>query len=128
VDADALMQQLKDDPPTLIDSRTIEEFTGESVRANHGGRIPGAVHFEWTDAIDTNNAGRLLPEQTLHNMLNERGVDPSKPVVVYCQTHHRSSLSYVMMLHLGYTNVTALEGAWSNWGNRDDTPKQIGMT
>jgi len=88
--------------------------------------LPGAVHFEWTDAIDRNNHGRLLPDKRLRAMLAERGVDPAKPAVVYCQTHHRSALSYTMLRHLGYQNVTALEGAWSNWGNRDDTPKESG--
>ena len=126
VDVDTLMQQVDSaDTPHLLDARTIAEFTGENNRATHGGRVPGAVHFEWTDAIDRDNALRLLPDDTLNVMLEERGFNKDREVVVYCQTHHRSALSYLMLRHLGYT-AKALDGAWSNWGNRDDTPKETG--
>ena len=126
IDADTLMHRLNTaEKPDLLDARTPAEFTGDSNRATHGGRIPGAAHFEWTDAIDKENAYRLLPDATLESMLSDRGFRLDRDVVVYCQTHHRSALSYLMLKHLGYT-VSALDGAWSNWGNRDDTPKAIG--
>ncbi len=126
IDVETLMQRLDTaEKPGLLDARTPAEFTGESNRATHGGRIPGAAHFEWTDAIDKHNAYRLLPDDTLNTMLSDRGFHKDQDVVVYCQTHHRSALSYLMLKHLGYT-VTALDGAWSNWGNRDDTPKSTG--
>lgn len=126
IDTDTLLAKLDDDPPIILDARTKQEFTGENVRAKHGGRIPGAIHFEWTDALDMNNASRLLPDATLRQLLEQRGINPAQPVVVYCQTHHRSSLSYTMLLHLGFTRVAGLEGSWSAWGNRDDTPKETG--
>jgi len=126
LDVETLMARLSSQPPTLIDTRTLGEFQGSDVRAAHGGRIPGAIHLEWTDAIDQPNASRLLPDDKLKQQLDDRGITADQEVVVYCQTHHRSSLSYVMLKHLGFDNVSALDGAWSNWGNRDDTPKDTG--
>lgn len=126
VDIDQVKKYLNDHSVVLLDTRTEGEFVGTDVRAAHGGRIPGAKHFEWTDAIDTDNALKLHSDESLNGMLEERGIDNSRDVMVYCQTHHRSSLTYVMLKHLGYANVTALDGAWSNWGNRDDTPKETG--
>lgn len=129
IDTDSLMARLTasepDSRPTLLDARTLAEYTGENNRATYGGRIPGAAHFEWTDAIDRNNALRLLPDDTLEAMLADRGITSDREVVVYCQTHHRSALSYLMLKHLGYSAL-ALDGAWSAWGNRDDTPKETG--
>lgn len=126
IDGDTLKTRIGDATLGLLDARTIEEFDGSKVRALHGGRIPGAQHFEWTDAIDPNGDKRLLPDATLTQMLEERSLTPDKDIVVYCQTHHRSALSYVMLKHLGYPSVMALDGAWSTWGNRDDTPKESG--
>lgn len=126
VSAESVMKSLEDQSVMMLDTRTTGEFLGTDIRAAHGGRIPGAVHFEWTDAIDTDNAHKLHPDELLNTMLGDRGLNNSQDVMVYCQTHHRSSLTYVMLKHLGYDNVTALDGAWSNWGNRDDTPKETG--
>lgn len=126
VDVDMLKSRINDDSLARLDARTRGEFTGTDVRAKHGGRIPGAIHLEWTDAIDQSSASRLLPDEKLQAMLDSKGITKDQDVVVYCQTHHRSSLSYVMLKHLGYENVSALDGAWSAWGNRDDTPREQG--
>ena len=31
-----------------------------------------------------------------------------------------------MLVHLGYPNVRGYHGAWSEWGNRHDTPVETG--
>ena len=126
IDCEALKARIGDNTLGLLNARTLGEFDGSDVRAHYGGRIPGAERFEWTDAIDPNADKRLLPDTTLTSMLEERSLTPDKDIVVYCQTHHRSSLSYVMLKHLGYPSVLALDGAWSAWGNREDTPKESG--
>lgn len=126
IDAETLKSRLTDPNLARLDARTLQEHMGTDVRSKHGGRIPGAVHFEWTDSIDQQKQGKLLPKSQLTGMLKERNIGPEKDVIVYCQTHHRSSLSYVMLKHLGYKNVVALDGAWSNWGNRDDVPIEKG--
>ncbi|MBX2824799.1 MAG: sulfurtransferase [Gammaproteobacteria bacterium] len=126
ISVDELKARIGDDKLGLLDARTLDEYTGAKVRANHGGRIPGAERLEWTDALDPAGPTTLLPDETLRDMLDQRGLTPDKDIVVYCQTHHRSALSYLMLKHLGYESVTALDGAWSAWGNRDDTPKETG--
>ena len=40
----------------------------------------------------------------------------------YEWTHHRSSLSYVMLKYLGYEKVRGYPGSWSDWGNREGMP------
>ncbi len=126
IDTDGLKDRIGDATLGLLDARTTAEFDGTKVRAKHGGRIPGAKRFEWTDAIDPDANKRLFADSKLKAMLAERSLTPDKDIVVYCQTHHRSALSYVMLKHLGYPSVKALDGAWSAWGNRDDTPKESG--
>lgn len=126
IDTDTLLTRLDHDDLALMDTRTREEYTGEKIRANHGGRIPGAIRLEWTDLLDRNAGYRVLPEDRLHEMLHSLGFADRQHVVVYCQTHHRSALNYLVLKALGYPRVSALDGAWSSWGNRHDTPKQVG--
>ena len=111
--------------PFVIDARSRKEFDGEDVRSAHGGHIPGANWLEWTDLSDPANHGKLRSDTELTDIFSTIGLNESHSdheIVAYCQTHQRSSLTYVALRHLGYSRVQGLEGAWSDWGNRDDTP------
>ncbi len=112
----------------LWDTRTLGEFEGFDVRAKRGGHIPGARHLEWTDAIQLsmNAPPYLKPAEELLALLAERGLTPDKEIVTYCQTHHRSSHSYVVLRTLGYERIRGYSGAWSDWGNDASTPVQRG--
>jgi len=106
----------------LLDARSPGEYDGSDVRAARGGHIPGAVNFEWTNALDRHNAMQLLPTSDLLGMLEDKGINKEKEVIVYCHSHHRSALSYAMLKHLGYEKVRGYPGSWSDWGNQEDTP------
>jgi thiosulfate/3-mercaptopyruvate sulfurtransferase len=73
--------------------------------------------MNWIDAMDREHNLRLKSADTLHRMLEAIGVTPDKEVVVYCQTHHRSAHTYMVLKHLGYPTVRGYPGAWSEWGN-----------
>lgn len=117
-----ILAHLDDPDVVLLDARTPAEFAGEDVRAARGGHIPGAVNMDWMLAIDPAREPWLKPEAELRRMLEERGVTPDKEVVVYCQTHHRSSHTYVLLRGLGYPRVRGYDGSWSEWGNDPETP------
>lgn len=109
----------------IIDARSKDEFDGKDVRARRAGHIPGAKWLEWHQLINKADHGKLKDEPELRNLFSTIGIDDrtaALSVVAYCQTHQRSSLTYVVLRHLGFENVAGLEGAWSDWGNRDDTP------
>lgn len=117
-----ILGHLDDPNVALLDARSLGEYSGEKRYAERAGHIPGAKHFEWTDGIDPQHNHRLLPAQTLREKLSALGLTPDKEIIVYCQTHHRSALSYFMLKHLGYEKVRGYPGSWSDWGNRLDTP------
>ncbi|MGA8260427.1 MAG: sulfurtransferase [Arenicellales bacterium] len=119
---DEILERLGDPALALLDARSPEEYAGTNVRAAKGGHIPGAVNLNWMDCIDRANAARLLPDDTLRRMLDERGITEDKDVVAYCHTHHRSAHSYVMLKHLGFPSVKGYAGSWSEWGNDPETP------
>jgi len=121
-DLEYIRMRLGDRDVALLDTRTPEEYAGTNVRAARGGHLPGAVNMDWVLAMDRGRNLRLRPEAELRSLLEGLGVTPDKEVIVYCQTHHRSSHTYVVLKSLDYPRVRGYPGAWSEWGNRTDTP------
>lgn len=122
VDLDWLLVHHRDPGVALWDSRSPEEFTGSVVRAQRAGHIPGAVNYEWTRAIDRDNALRLRPLDQVRAELAALGISADRDVVTYCQTHHRSGFTWLLGRLLGFPRMRAYAGSWSEWGNRPDTP------
>ncbi|MBO67434.1 MAG: thiosulfate sulfurtransferase [Acidiferrobacteraceae bacterium] len=106
----------------LLDVRSKEEYLGLRRLALRGGHIPGAVNLEWVQAIDKKRQLRLKNQHELNAMLSELGITHNQEIVVYCQTHHRSAHSWMMLRHLGFSEVRGYAGSWSEWGNDPDTP------
>lgn len=123
-----ILARLGDPDVVLVDTRSGAEYRGEDVRAARGGHIPGAVSFDWVRAMDASRHRCLRPREALLGELAGLGVTPDREVVAYCQTHHRSSHTYVMLRWLGFPRVRGYPGAWSDWGNDPGTPIAIGDT
>jgi thiosulfate/3-mercaptopyruvate sulfurtransferase len=113
---------LEDPAVILVDTRSPLEYTGQKRLAERGGHIPGAVNFDWVNAMDMQNNLRLKPADALRQQLTGLGITPDKEVIVYCQTHHRSAHTYVVLKSLGYSRIKGYPGSWSEWGNLRDTP------
>ena len=106
----------------IWDARSPMEYRGESVYAARGGHIPGALNYEWTNAMDRNNSLRLKPLSVIETELASIGITKDKPTITHCQTHHRSGLTYLIAKLLGFTSIKAYPGSWGEWGNHPDTP------
>ena len=119
---DFILAHLNDPSVVLWDSRSPQEYRGEKKFAERGGHIPGAVNIDWLEVMDRSRNMRLKSETELRAMLEARGITPDKTVVTYCQTHHRSALTYYVLKVLGYPKIKGYPGSWSDWGNDPDTP------
>ena len=116
-----LLEKVRSSQVQLWDCRTEDEYTGLRLAARRGGHIPNALHFEWSTALNRENHLRLHPLERTQQRLEQLGFNLNEPVVVYCQSHHRSGLAYILGRLLGW-NIQAYDGAWSEWGNRLDSP------
>lgn len=121
-DADYIKQHLGATGFALLDARSPEEYKGVKRYAERAGHIPGAVNMDWLLALDQRRNLRLKPAAELRTMLDDLGIRADQQVITYCQTHHRSSLTYIMLKSLGFPRVKGYPGSWSDWGNRADTP------
>ncbi|MFV5515120.1 sulfurtransferase [Acinetobacter gerneri] len=116
-----LLEQVEQASVQVWDCRTVDEYTGQRLAARRGGHIPNARQFEWSTAIDRQNHLKLHPLERTKQRLEQLGFDLGQPVVVYCQSHHRSGLAYIIGRLLNW-DIKAYDGAWSEWGNRLDSP------
>lgn len=113
---------INDEQTVIIDSRSVEEYTGENKRENlRGGHIPGAINIEWTQNLAEGAIPYFKPASELYNMYQELGVTEDKNIVSYCQTNVRGSHTYFALRLLGYADVAAYEGSWSEYGNLEGT-------
>ena len=120
-----IQTHLDDENVVLLDARSSAEYSGEKKFAEKAGRIPGAIHYEWTTSMDQSHNLRRLPAETIQKQLDDLGISKDKEVVCYCQSHHRSAYSWLVLKSLGYENVLGYPGSWSEWGNHPDTPIEL---
>ncbi len=120
-------------PPSLIDVRTPQEYTGELLAepgyptevAQRPGHIPGAVNVPWTTATEYD--GRVKPRAELARMYAAAGVTFERPVITYCRIGERSAHTW-FALHqlLGHPDVRNYDGSWTEWGSMTGMPIALG--
>ena len=122
-DRDWIMAHLDDPNVVVLDVRSAAEYQGREHRANRNGHIPGAINIDWSLAVNPDQAqGFPMAIAPFAEALQQAGITADKTVVVHCQSHHRSSHTYVVLKALGFERVKGYAGSWSDWGNQMDTP------
>lgn len=121
---DALQAALGQEDIGIWDARSAMEYQGISQSAARNGHIPGAVHYEWTQVMDTQRQLRLRPLEEIRRELATLGLTERARVVTHCQSHHRSGLTWLVGRALSLP-IQAYAGSWYEWGNHPDTPIEI---
>jgi thiosulfate/3-mercaptopyruvate sulfurtransferase len=122
-EADYLFTRLENPGVVIWDTRRSSEFVGEEVRANRGGHIPGAVHFEWTNLLQEVDGVKVLKSrEEIEELLLANGISADKEIVAHCQTGIRSSYATLVLLGLGYDRVKNYDGSWIEWANNPTLP------
>jgi thiosulfate/3-mercaptopyruvate sulfurtransferase len=122
IDCEQLRNALEAGPVQILDARSPAEYRGERQTAARSGHIPGAVNYEWTRVMDPARQLRLRALDQIEQELSGLGLHKDRPLITHCQSHHRSGLTWLVAKLLGYQDVKAYAGSWSEWGNRSDTP------
>jgi thiosulfate/3-mercaptopyruvate sulfurtransferase len=110
-----------DRPTRILDVRTTDEFLGTDVRARRGGRIPGALHRNFTDLLTPD--GRIREAVQIRAIVEGSGVHPGELRATYCQGGVRAALAWFALHEVaGLPGVRNYAASWEEWGNRDDLP------
>jgi thiosulfate/3-mercaptopyruvate sulfurtransferase len=119
--ADDVARAARGGEGVVLDVRSEREWSGATPYFEaRGGRVPGAVHLEWTELLDAegrvDRSGRALAR------LAALGVTPDRPVVVYCTGGVRSSEAFVALKALGFADVRNYDGSWWEWSADPSRP------
>ena len=121
ITCDEIKDKLHDKQFAVWDARSKAEFDGERGNNQHLGHIPGAVNMDWMNAMDRHRSLRIRDYAELITELGALGLTPEMEVATHCQSHHRSSFTWLVGKALGF-NMRGYAGSWCEWGNRNDTP------
>jgi thiosulfate/3-mercaptopyruvate sulfurtransferase len=103
----------------LIDSRSIEEYTGKVSRAAMVGHIPGAINIDWNDNIRDGVFKSRKELQQLYPFPKD------SEVITYCQGGYRAANSFVVLKMMGFRRVKMYLGSWGEWGNSTRLPVDV---
>jgi thiosulfate/3-mercaptopyruvate sulfurtransferase len=106
VAADEIAAAVDDPAVVIVDTREEWEF--------EEGHIPGAVRLDWRELVDDETRG-LKARGPMLDLLADRGIVPSKRVILYCNTARRISHTYTVLRHLGYEDLGFYEGSLTEW-------------
>ncbi|MFQ5858052.1 MAG: sulfurtransferase, partial [Anaerolineae bacterium] len=108
---DWLRAHLNDPDILVVDTRTPNEY--------QQGHIPGAINWDWMNAVPFNSPSALRPDGELRAELEALGVTPDKEIVAYCRSGARSAHLYFALRHLGYPRVRNYDGSWLAWSAKE---------
>ena len=110
----------------IADARSPGRFAGTEPEPRAGvrsGHMPGARNVP--SPILSEN-GKLLPPERLKEVLEEAGLDLSKPIVTSCGSGVTAAIITLALRTIGHTANRLYDGSWSEWGKRSDTPVATG--
>lgn len=111
----------------LLDVRSKEEYAGHP-RYPRSGHIPGAKSWEWSQAVNFNNAFQMQDDSTITAQLKKISVSKKNtPVTLYCQSAHRASHSYFTLRRLGFQQVKIYDGSMAEYGRIKSAPLNKGL-
>lgn len=110
--------QKKDPKVTLVDNRSVEEYTGEVVDGVRGGRIPGALSFP--QYVNQDNDGLFLSKEKLAELYKD--IPKDNTVIIYCHRGCRTGFSFLALRSLGYKDIRVYEDGFVVWGAQLDKP------
>ena len=81
---DRAIERIEDGDTLFLDVRSDGEWNGRNDRGNsRAGRIPGSVHVEWLNFVNTDRYQTFKSAEEINQILSEAGVTPEKEVVTY---------------------------------------------
>ncbi|KAI1500133.1 thiosulfate sulfurtransferase [Biscogniauxia marginata] len=107
----------------IIDARSNARFTGKSPEPRPGlssGHMPSAINIPFSDVLDPETKA-FLPKEKLKKLFEEKGVDPTKPIISTCGTGVTAVVIDTALEEAGYSPADkrrVYDGGWTEWAQR----------
>ena len=97
----------------LVDTRSREEYNGETDTDEKPGHIPGAVNIVWQELLGDD--GRLLcSQEKARQALDAAKISRNDRIVAYCKVGARAAVGYLAFKQLGY-DVRLYDASYAEW-------------
>jgi thiosulfate/3-mercaptopyruvate sulfurtransferase len=97
----------------LVDTRTLDEYNGQSEADDKPGHIPGAVSVVWQDLVGE-DGNLVCTDEKARQIFEAANISPSNSVVAYCKIGARAAVGYQAFKRLGY-DVRLFDGSYAEW-------------
>ena len=121
-----IMRSMNQPDTVVLDSRSLEEYTGALSSASRKGHIQSAIHVDFRDKLSgrSGNACHIVDFESLSAVYREQ-LPKDARIVTYCNSGRRSAVSYLALRSLGI-DVAVYDGGWYEWGNDPALPVESG--
>jgi thiosulfate/3-mercaptopyruvate sulfurtransferase len=110
-----------------LDARPAPRFRGEVAEPRPGvrpGHAPGQINVPWS--LMLNDDGTVKSRPALEETFRAQGVDLHRPTIASCGSGVSGCSLALALTLIGHHHHTLYDGAWSEWGARDDLPAVTG--
>lgn len=110
----------------VADARAAGRFKGVDPEPRAGlrsGHMPGARNVPSSTLADK---GYLKDINGLKQVLDDAGVDLSRPIVTSCGSGITAAVITLALESLGHKDNVLYDGSWTEWGGAKDTPVATG--
>ncbi|MHC1548843.1 3-mercaptopyruvate sulfurtransferase [Phyllobacterium sp. K27] len=110
----------------IADARAAGRFTGVDPEPRAGlrsGHMPGARNIPSSVLVEK---GYLRDINGLKKVLDDAGVDLSRPIVTTCGSGITAAVITLALESLGHKDNVLYDGSWTEWGGAKDTPVATG--
>ena len=128
ITAPAVLKAVEDKNAIIVDGRTPDFFRGEKKKGYvaTSGHIPKAVNIPMPELLDPATQ-RLKSASSLKEIFLSRGITPDKPVIVYCDSGHLSTLVWFALKEVcGYPDVRQFDSSLHEWTKNPACPMVLG--